>query len=426
MSQPMIQVNNLAKRYARGQQDSLQTSLYETLSNLFSRKTSESNTKRKSSTFWALKDINFEVYPGESLGIIGHNGAGKSTLLKILSRVVHPTTGQIRLSGRVASLLEVGTGFHPELTGLENIYLNGTILGMTRQEVKAKLNDIIEFSGVADALNTPVKRYSSGMRVRLAFAVAAHLDPEILIIDEVLAVGDMEFQQKCLGKMQEATHENNRTVIFVSHNLPAVQTLCDRCIWIDNGKIQMIDETTKVIDQYLNTTSNADKTDTSNTKRNSSRLGQNIRIEKIQPTPSHHSGFYLNQPISMQITLSSKKQFSNLRFGVSIKDLSGGSVLTALTPTNTTIHTNSTSTHTVKLNAPNLAPGSYAIALSVGHGSIHEPRINFDIVTDGPSFKVLPLAKDGQTLYNWQREYGHTVNFNATSEPCNQQKNLAA
>lgn len=186
---------------------------------------------------WALKDINFEVTDGEILGIIGNNGAGKSTLLKILSRVSSPTTGDIKIKGRVASLLEVGTGFHPELTGIENIYLNGSILGMTRSEIKTKLDEIVDFSGVEKYIDTPVKRYSSGMHVRLAFAVAAHLDPEILIVDEVLAVGDAEFQKKCLGKMQDVSVRDGRTVLFVSHNMAVLSNLCSAVIVLKNGMI---------------------------------------------------------------------------------------------------------------------------------------------------------------------------------------------
>ncbi len=201
---------------------------------------------------WALKSINFEVRRGEVLGIIGKNGAGKSTLLKILSRVTGPTTGEIKTKGRIASLLEVGTGFHPELTGRENIYLNGAILGMSRQEIEAKEDEIIEFSGCQRYINTPVKRYSSGMRVRLAFAVAAHLEPDILVIDEVLAVGDAEFQKKAIGKMQEISKGEGRTVLFVSHNMESIQQLCTRCIVLEHGVVRFDGNVNQGISQYLN------------------------------------------------------------------------------------------------------------------------------------------------------------------------------
>jgi lipopolysaccharide transport system ATP-binding protein len=200
-------------------------------------------------TFWALKDINFEVEQGEVLGIIGRNGAGKSTLLKILSRITAPTEGEIRLKGRIGSLLEVGTGFHPELTGRENIYFNGAILGMKKKEIDDKFDEIVKFSGVVKFLDTPVKRYSIGMQVRLAFSVAANLDPEILLVDEVLAVGDAEFQKKCLGKMEEVS-DYGRTVIFVSHNMAAVQNLCDKVCLLNNGKIVEIGDTDTIISCY--------------------------------------------------------------------------------------------------------------------------------------------------------------------------------
>jgi lipopolysaccharide transport system ATP-binding protein len=209
------------------------------------------SSKGTSEYVWALKDINFEVEAGEVLGIIGKNGAGKSTLLKILSKVTAPTTGSIKSRGRIASLLEVGTGFNPELTGRENIYLNGAILGMTKKEITSKLDEIIEFSGCERYIDTPTKRYSSGMTVRLAFAVAAFLEPEILVVDEVLAVGDAEFQKKAIGKMQDISREGGRTVLFVSHNMAAVQSLCTRSVVMQNGTIKYVGETEDAIQFYL-------------------------------------------------------------------------------------------------------------------------------------------------------------------------------
>lgn len=200
--------------------------------------------------FWALRDVSFKVQQGERLGIIGRNGAGKSTLLKILSQIISPTAGEVRLRGKVASLLEVGTGFHPELTGRENIYLNGAILGMKQSEIRKKFDEIVAFAEIEKFLDTPVKRYSSGMYVRLAFAVAAHLEPEILIVDEVLAVGDMQFQKKCLGKMQEVS-SSGRTIIFVSHNLGAIRQLCDTCILLEKGALTNQGPTDQVISHYI-------------------------------------------------------------------------------------------------------------------------------------------------------------------------------
>ncbi|WKK67344.1 ABC transporter ATP-binding protein [Lutimonas zeaxanthinifaciens] len=214
--------------------------------------TNDRSSKAESEYVWALKNINFEVERGEVLGIIGKNGAGKSTLLKILSRVTGPTTGSIKSKGRIASLLEVGTGFHPELTGKENIYLNGAILGMTKSEINAKLNEIVEFSGCERYVDTPVKRYSSGMRVRLAFAVAAFLEPDILVVDEVLAVGDAEFQKKAIGKMKDISSSDGRTVLFVSHNMSAIENLCDRLIIIDKGGVKYEGNVEQGIVSYLN------------------------------------------------------------------------------------------------------------------------------------------------------------------------------
>lgn len=246
MSDYAIRVKNLSKVYKIGSYTS--TSIGESVQNLFSSLTGK--PQESFSLFDALKDVSFEIKKGESVGIIGKNGAGKSTLLKTLSRITKPTSGSISIDGRMASLLEVGTGFHPDLTGKENIFLNGAILGMRKAEIKSKFDEIVSFSGVEKFINTPVKRYSSGMYVRLAFAVAAHLEPEILIIDEVLAVGDAEFQKKCLGKMDEVVR-SGRTILFVSHNLGAVSELCSRAILLDKGKIIADGESNKTIGTYL-------------------------------------------------------------------------------------------------------------------------------------------------------------------------------
>lgn len=251
MSLPAISVTNLSKRYLidhERRNDTLRDALAHGVSGLWKRLR---HGRLEQEEFWALRDINFEVQPGEVVGIIGRNGAGKSTLLKILSRITEPTTGRVELKGRVASLLEVGTGFHPELSGRENIFLNGAILGMHRAEIRKKFDEIVAFAEVERFLDTPVKRYSSGMYVRLAFAVAAHLEPEILIVDEVLAVGDAQFQKKCLGKMQQVAQTEGRTVLFVSHAMPAVQNLCSSCVWLRNGQIVRMGGSAAVISEYL-------------------------------------------------------------------------------------------------------------------------------------------------------------------------------
>lgn len=251
---PIIAVEGLAKRYRIGEFEtyrSLREAIPATARRLFGRRPADHDGKpRSSGEFWALRDISFDVEEGEVLGIIGHNGAGKSTLLKILSRITEPTDGTARIRGRVSSLLEVGTGFHPELTGRENVFLNGSILGMTRHEIRRKFDEIVEFSGIGKFLDTPVKRYSSGMSVRLAFAVAAHLEPEVLIIDEVLAVGDAEFQSKCLGKMEDVA-SSGRTVLFVSHNMAAVEALCSKALLLNHGQIVSHGSVTTAINEYL-------------------------------------------------------------------------------------------------------------------------------------------------------------------------------
>lgn len=257
MSEAVIRVENLSKRYVIGAKEELPQTLGEAISNLlkapFKYLKSALREPQPDEILWALKEISFEVKAGEIIGVIGRNGAGKSTLLKILSRITKPTSGYAEIRGRVGSLLEVGTGFHPELTGRENIYLNGTILGMTKREIKKKFDEIVAFAEIERFLDTPVKRYSSGMYVRLAFAVAAHLEPEILVVDEVLAVGDVNFQKKCLGKMEDVANKDGRTVLFVSHNMSAVKSLCNTSIWLNYGQIASLGETSAIITEYLTT-----------------------------------------------------------------------------------------------------------------------------------------------------------------------------
>lgn len=251
-SDPVIVVEGISKYYRLGatiKHDTLRDAVSSGLGSLFARGRSDA-AKKSAEGFWALKDVSFSVREGEVVGIIGRNGAGKSTLLKILSRITDPTHGVARLRGRVASLLEVGTGFHPELSGRENIFLNGAILGMRKEEIRRKFDEIVEFAEIERFLDTPVKRYSSGMYVRLAFAVAAHLDPEILIVDEVLAVGDAAFQKKCLGRMGDVS-KSGRTVLFVSHNMAAVENLCKKCMFIDKGRLTYIGETSEAISRYM-------------------------------------------------------------------------------------------------------------------------------------------------------------------------------
>jgi lipopolysaccharide transport system ATP-binding protein len=244
-----IEANELSKRYRIGQMQAAYGTLRDSLSRVAARLVGREEEHERQE-IWALRDVSFQVREGEALGVIGRNGAGKSTLLKVLTRITTPTSGRAIIRGRVGSLLEVGTGFNPELTGRENIFLNGSILGMKRREIQRKLGEIVEFSGVEKFIDTPVKRYSSGMGVRLAFSVAAHLEPEILLVDEVLAVGDAEFQQRCLGRMEHLSG-TGRTVIFVSHNMQAINQLCDRALWLEGGKVFEDGEPSEVVTHYL-------------------------------------------------------------------------------------------------------------------------------------------------------------------------------
>ena len=246
----MIEIENLWKQYRLGNTVDFNRNFREALTDWF-RFSSKQNDRKLDQTFWALREIDLQIPSGKSLGLIGHNGAGKSTLLKVLSRITKPTYGKITLHGSVASLLEVGTGFHSELTGRENIYLYGSIMGMSKRDIKRRFEQIVDYAGTENFLDTPIKRYSSGMYVRLAFSVAAHVEPDILIVDEVLAVGDQAFREKCLGKMEDVA-QSGRTVIFVSHNMASVATLCEQTAWLDQGKIMKVGSTNEIVSDYKN------------------------------------------------------------------------------------------------------------------------------------------------------------------------------
>ncbi len=289
--------------------------------------TNDRTVKGESDIVWSLQDINFEIEQGDAVGIIGRNGAGKSTLLKLLSRVTAPTTGNIKVKGRIASLLEVGTGFHPELTGRENIYLNGAILGMRKKEITRKFDEIVAFSGVERYIDTPVKRYSSGMYVRLAFAVAAHLESEILIVDEVLAVGDAEFQKKCLGKMGEVSKGEGRTVLFVSHNMGAIKELCSNSILLENGLISEIGSTRKIIDSYL-TQNNLGLKNLEYLKLDKKVRRGNGEIQFSKITINNGEEFQEpNKKTIIKIQLKKFKEIDQIYFCLQIKNVEGNLVL---------------------------------------------------------------------------------------------------
>jgi lipopolysaccharide transport system ATP-binding protein len=367
MSDVVIEVSGLGKKYRLGvaQHDTLRESLSELFR--FRRKTRAGDA----SEFWALKDVSFEVKRGEVLGVIGRNGAGKSTLLKILSRITEPTNGRIAIRGRVASLLEVGTGFHPELTGRENIFLNGAILGMSRAEIRRKFDEIVAFAEVDRFIDTPVKRYSSGMYVRLAFAVAAHLEPEILIVDEVLAVGDAAFQQKCLGKMQEVSRKGGRTVLFVSHNTGAVVSLCDRGLLLRNGQLAQVGPAAHVVREYLGDASAGkdgeyDVHEHAVRKAGAAKIIRKIRLSTSDGTST--SSLFPDQPFQVSLECSMPAALPFPRLAIAIEDEQGRRLMTMASyfekDSLPSIEGNVTAR--CACESLQLAPGRYLLSASIG------------------------------------------------------------
>jgi ABC-type polysaccharide/polyol phosphate transport system ATPase subunit len=318
--EPIIEVKHLSKQYSIGMDTTYKT-LSESLTSAVRHplKTLK-DCRRQNDTFWALKDVNFEVECGEVVGIIGRNGAGKSTLLKILSRITFPTEGEVIMRGRVGSLLEVGTGFHPELSGRENIYFNGSILGMKKREIDEKFDEIVKFSGIEKFLDTPVKRYSSGMQVRLAFSVAANLDPEILVVDEVLAVGDAAFQKKCLGKMSEVA-ESGRTVLFVSHNMAAIENMCDRAVLLDSGRIVSNGKTSSVIEYYLSQIS-------SNNYLYPIRSGPASLSLSIYSEQNEGNSIKIGDKLFFEVILNVDHPLDNAGFGLGVVNYLGERIVT--------------------------------------------------------------------------------------------------
>ena len=335
MSNNIITVESLSKRYLIGHREPQRHTTFREMltreTRNFARKAIDLAHGREIvqgdevEEFWALKDVSFEVHKGEVLGIIGRNGAGKSTLLKILSRITEPTRGRVITRGRVASLLEVGTGFHPELTGRENIYLNGAILGMKREEIRKKFDEIVAFAEVDRFLDTPVKRYSSGMYVRLAFAVAAHLEPEILIIDEVLAVGDAAFQNKCLGKMSDIATQHGRTVLFVSHNMPSIQSLCTHALLIDAGQMRLSGKPSAVTTAYLEDVAERNLSFSGSSKPNQQSI-KTAWVEDINGAQVRSVS--IGQPLKLCFQFQCKESISAPGFGCGIEDIQGRRIFT--------------------------------------------------------------------------------------------------
>ncbi len=347
------------------------------------------SVKGNSDYVWALRDIDFKVEQGDVVGIIGKNGAGKSTLLKILSRVTTPTTGSIRVRGRIGSLLEVGTGFHHEMTGRENIYMNGAILGMTKQEISRKLDEIVDFSGCERYLDTPVKRYSSGMMVRLAFAVAAHLDPEILVVDEVLAVGDAEFQKKAIGKMKDVSRGEGRTVLFVSHNMASIRSLCRNGIVLDNGRMAYSGDIENAIGYYLNQVYSR-KSEIRCLVTDSMRdMNRSLQVRFLSIEHLKGSDVYASdENIVLGVSIESDINVKDCRINCTIFSAEGVPICNNSSTSFFDVSKGETLSLEYTLLNPGLVAGIYSISFSVGTGNMTIGETNFDVLKHAISFEI--------------------------------------
>jgi lipopolysaccharide transport system ATP-binding protein len=406
MSDAVITVENVSKRYLIGHRSGEKGGYrYTALRDVIGREAR--NLARKAvdvvrgrqvvqgdevEEFWALKNVSFDVRQGEVVGIIGRNGAGKSTLLKILSRITEPTEGRVRLGGRVASLLEVGTGFHPELTGRENIFLNGAILGMTQRELRQKFDEIVAFSDIERFLDTSVKHYSSGMYVRLAFAVAAHLEPEILVVDEVLAVGDAEFQKKCLGKIDQVSRREGRVVLFVSHNMGVISSLCPRIIWLDQGSVRRQGEARDVISEYLiQRSSSLDRIiDLASIPRQGGP-DDRLRLESIEwlcDLPLRHA-----EPAKARIHFRTRSPLDSVSVGLGFSGMDGRRLLTYETDFQDgfrpTLSRPGTYSCEVQVDALPLAPDIYRLDVGCRSGDVH----SLDYIADGVQIQIVPSSQ---------------------------------
>ncbi|WP_201986333.1 ABC transporter ATP-binding protein [Hymenobacter rubidus] len=422
MSDIAIKVENVSKLYRLGEVGT--GTISQDLNRWFARvrgkedpfarigEANDRTSKGNSEFVWSLKDINFEVKKGEVLGIIGRNGAGKSTLLKILSKVTTPTTGNINVNGRIASLLEVGTGFHPELTGRENIFLNGAILGMTKTEIRSKFDEIVDFSGVERYIDTPVKRYSSGMYVRLAFAVSAFLEPEILIVDEVLAVGDAEFQKKCLGRMQDVSRNDGRTILFVSHSMPAVKNICTTGLLLKNGQISFAGTADETVDFYIansldvNTDTLTVITDAHRTY-DLPRYIEFVSFEIVNPVESNM--YAIQEDIELRVKLKGNSDRENFRISFSVNKMDESLAGVFFSKENLSIQKGEIKEVNIKVKNHQLAKGQYYFDFSVGTGDETIGTTEYDNVAKVMFFEIAykDLAKQ-QMIALWPSAWGST------------------
>lgn len=407
MSENIIEVKNLAKCYPIVHKDEWVAGLRHSVETVVRNPIRWFRQAREQKElFWALKDVSFSVQAGEVIGVIGRNGAGKSTLLKILSRITEPTQGRVELNGRVASLLEVATGFHGDLTGRENIFLNGAILGMTKAEITRKFDEIVAFSEVGKFLDTPVKRYSSGMYMRLAFAVAAHLEPEILIVDEVLAVGDAAFQKKCLGKMQEVSRAHGRTVLFVSHNMSAVQQLTSRSLVMEKGGVKFFGPTERAVEIYSSTAGAEAATffDVDQLPRRTKMSGAvrlvHFRFDRVTPY------FEAGEDFRFCAKVRALEDMPSFRLSLTVCTMEGAAVGSCFGPEQISLKRGEETEVRVTLKNPRLAPGRYCCDVAVGRGSHRTMLTDFDAITDTLMFEVLPEEGEAGTIAAWHRNWG--------------------
>ena len=370
--------------------------------------TNDRSTKGESDYVWALKDINFKVEQGDVVGIIGKNGAGKSTLLKLLSKVTAPTTGEIRAQGRIGSLLEVGTGFHSEMTGRENIYMNGAILGMTKSEITRKLDEIVDFSGCERYIDTPVKRYSSGMMVRLGFAVAAHLDPEILVVDEVLAVGDAEFQKKAIGKMQDVSRGEGRTVLFVSHNMAAVRKLCHHGVILEKGKVCFMGSANDAVDHYIGSSFNESLL---KLELKGGCDFKEIEFLSVRFADDRNT-FASNEPIEFVFEVLAHHDVPNFRINTTIFGMDEVAVGSVSNIEYLSIRSGEKKEVKFQLYDHHLASGRYSLAFSVGIGNYLTAQRDFDYISNELSFSITEADKDNRmesAITQWDNGWGHIM-----------------
>lgn len=374
--------------------------------------TNDRSKKGESDYVWALRDISFQVEQGDVVGIIGKNGAGKSTLLKLLSRITSPTTGSIRYNGRIASLLEVGTGFHPEMTGRENIYMNGSIMGMTKAEITRKLDEIVDFAGVERYLDTPVKRYSSGMKVRLGFAVAAFLEPEILVVDEVLTVGDAEFQKKAIGKMKDVSQGGGRTVLFVSHNMAAVKNLCTRGVVLQNGQLAYEGTTGEAVDYYLDNNISEMISHTVLSSSNRQRRGcdvlHDVEMMEARLLNLHPEAMASDESIEIELQMRcNTHRKTDCQYSVVITDVTDVKILNIVSEVMPIPSDRDDYSVRLSVFQHGLPRGRYKIHIAVGRKNFAEAHINYDIAFDLLSFEIKYIDSISKQEYNaWDRAYG--------------------